>query len=882
MKPAVNIRLGANVKAFNSKMTQVSKKLRKFGKLAQNVGSSLTRSITMPLALAGAASVKLSMDFQKSMTKVETLVGLTSDQVNAMKKDILDMSRETAQAPKDLADGLFFLTSAGLRGSNALETLNQVAKATAAGLGDAEALATVAAAAQNAYGVETLTASEALDKFGIMVRTGMFSADELSQVLGKQLGLASSLGISFDEIGAMIATYTRTTGDATSASNGLSAVMMTFAKLDAEPTKLQAQALDAIGMSAESLKEMMGEQGLMATLQHLQTEFGANGISMASFFSKSQALKTVLGVLGEQTETYTENLDAMAESSGFVADAFDRTAEDSAFKMQQALNGLKVAGTQLGETLEPVVIAITEKIVKLTNWFSQLDDQTKKNIVKFGLIAAALGPVLLGISSILMKGVKFIKFLKSWNIATKVLTASQWLMNAALSANPIGIVIGAIAALVAAIYYFSTSNSKVAITVRNAFKKLANGIINSVNWIIKGINRIGKRFFKTIKPIKNFKYEAVKGLKEVDKTAQNTAEALKELEKNANINTNITTTGEDENKNKTNKVNVAQRIKEETNALERIRLLKQQFNVLNEKDEHAAQLLALSNQRENALLGVEDTNHAEEEKDKIKQIYAKKESDLLAQQSKELKDKLKADGTAYDKFYEKLQKGWQTVSKVANMVFSSIGGLLAAQDEKQKVILEQQQDRETADYDMWYERELMKIEDSTMNEEAKNAAIEELDETASIRKTALEKKQAEETRKIQRRAAANDKKMKLASAIMGTATAIVSALSIPPPLGIILSTIVAGLGGAQVAAIASTPLPALADGGIAFGDTLARVGEYQGASANPEVIAPLSKLRDLLGDVGSGTQKIEIFGKLDGNDIWLSNNLSNTNRLRYT
>lgn len=41
-------------------------------------------------------------------------------------------------------------------------------------------------------------------------------------------------------------------------------------------------------------------------------------------------------------------------------------------------------------------------------------------------------------------------------------------------------------------------------------------------------------------------------------------------------------------------------------------------------------------------------------------------------------------------------------------------------------------------------------------------------------------------------------------------------------------------------------VPAFANGGLVYGDTLARVGEYPGASTNPEVIAPLSKLRDLM------------------------------------
>ena len=259
---AMNVRLGAKTKEFNAKMMAASKRLKKFGKSVSNIGRSMTTMFTMPILLAGAASVKLSMEFQKSMTKIQTLVGKTGSEIETMKAGIMEMSTKTAKAPVELAEGLYFLESAGLRGANAMETLEQVAKGSASGLGDMEALSVVAAAAQNAYGEETLSASDALDKFGVMVRTGMFDAQELSTVLGKQLGLASNLGISFDEVGALISTYTSTTVNATAATNGLSAIMMTFAKLDTEPTKKQAAALSQIGMTADEVKEMMGEKGL--------------------------------------------------------------------------------------------------------------------------------------------------------------------------------------------------------------------------------------------------------------------------------------------------------------------------------------------------------------------------------------------------------------------------------------------------------------------------------------------------------------------------------------------------------------------------------------------------------------------------------------------
>lgn len=886
---ALNVRLGAKTKEFNAKLSQASYRLKKFGKQVSGLGRTMTTNFTMPIVAAGVASVKLSLDFQKSMTKIETLVGKTSGEIEVMKDGIMDMAQETAKSPVELAEGLYFLESAGLRGANAMETLNNVAKGSASGLGDMESLAVVAAAAQNAYGEETLTASEALDKFGVMVRTGMFDAQELSNVLGKQLGLASNLGISFDEVGALISTYTATTGDATAATNGLSAIMMTFAKLESEPTKKQAEALDAIGMSAQQVKNMMGEQGLMATMQHLQTQFEANNIPMADFFTKSQALKGALGVLGTQTQTYTNNLDAMGQSAEFVGDAFATTADKDAFKMEQAINSLKVAGTQLGDSLAPVVQAITEKVLALTNWWTGLDKATQDNYASWAMWIATVGPALLLFGGIITKLGTFIGLMKKWQVVSKLVTAGQWLLNIALNANPIGLVVAAIAALIGAFYYLSTSSSTIAVTVRGAFEKMVNGVIFLTNGVIKGINALRKKIGKDALPLFNkFRLKTKEAFDSSDianqaKAVDNLAGSysnlnnIMSLDTGGDIDTGDDDTGDDDTGDES-KEDERKRKEKERNAkaaLENIRRLTNEFNILGIKDDKQAAIKRLENKRDTLLLEVKETEHTEAEKEAIVKLYAKKIDDINGETTQSFKEK-------WAETFETIQKGFQTGFNVAKQTIGGISDLWAAQAEKEQTILDNKQKEENSDYEKWYERELAKIDAIATNEEHKQELVSNLDKEAAIKKKALEKRQDEEQAALQTKAAKRDKKMKVMSAIMSTAQAVVNALgSLPPPFNFAMAALVGGLGAAQVAAISSTPIPAFADGGIVFGPTIAQVGEYSGASANPEVIAPLNKLKSMLGEK-DGKQSIEIFGRISGNDIFVSNSLASNKRLRYT
>ena len=88
--------------------------------------------------------------------------------------------------------------------------------------------------------------------------------------------------------------------------------------------------------------------------------------------------------------------------------------------------------------------------------------------------------------------------------------------------------------------------------------------------------------------------------------------------------------------------------------------------------------------------------------------------------------------------------------------------------------------------------------------------------------------------------------------------------------------VMAGLLAAGIGVVNSIALPALAKGGMAFGPTMALIGDNRNAAIDPEVVAPLSKLRDMMG----GNQ-VEVFGRISGNDIFLSNARTGTSRNRY-
>ena len=116
----------------------------------------------------------------------------------------------------------------------------------------------------------------------------------------------------------------------------------------------------------------------------------------------------------------------------------------------------------------------------------------------------------------------------------------------------------------------------------------------------------------------------------------------------------------------------------------------------------------------------------------------------------------------------------------------------------------------------------------------------------------------------------------------GIATAITAALSSPAiKINPFLIPVIAGAAAGLARTAFNSLIPAFAEGGLVTGPTTALIGEGIGTNAgNPEVVAPLDKLKSMMG--GGGGQNIVVTGKLIGSDIFLSNQNASNNRLRTT
>ena len=370
--------------------------MRKFGNEAVSAGNVLTVGLTLPIVGAGTAMIKTASSFDTEMTKIETLVGVSRDQVDEWRKSILEIGQATAVGPKELAEALFVVTSAGERGANALNIVESAAKASAIGLGDTATTARAVTSAMMAYGSETLSAERATNIMIATVREGNLEASSLAGTLGRVIGIAATVGVSFEELGAFVATFTRLGVDAEEATTALRGILTTLVS----PSSEAADALAQAGLSLEELRRQVKEEGLYETLQTLTDAFKGNEEGLSKVIPNVRALAGVLGTAGVQGDAYKQIVESINAENDLMNEGMKRVAEDAGFKMEQLWTELKITLVDFGNILLPVVSKVADSIRPMIEWFGKLSDSTQRAILIIGGLAAVPGPALFALGSL--------------------------------------------------------------------------------------------------------------------------------------------------------------------------------------------------------------------------------------------------------------------------------------------------------------------------------------------------------------------------------------------------------------------------------------------------------------------------------------------------
>ena len=362
-------------------LLRVAPTWRTFGDALRMTGSLLKYTVAQPLINVGKQAIKLSVDFEKSMSLIAGLVGVASDEIKVMGDAILDMAGNVGKAPGELADALYFITSAGITDTTqALDTLNVSARAATAGLGTTKDIADLSTSVMNAYTPGLYSASVATDTLVAAVREGKAEASEFAPAMGKVIPVAAAFGVKFQDVAATMAALTRQGAAAGTSAIYLRQVLNSLL----DPTVKAQEKLKEVGLSGQKLRSVIQQEGLLNGLLLLKQGFGDNAEAIGQVFGNVRAMTAVFGLLGPNLAANQQIFADLANNAGDTDKAFEKAQETLGYKFSAASAEAKVSLIQLGDSMSPV-IKFVAGVVKAFAKFSQVISRNKP------LITLAMG-----------------------------------------------------------------------------------------------------------------------------------------------------------------------------------------------------------------------------------------------------------------------------------------------------------------------------------------------------------------------------------------------------------------------------------------------------------------------------------------------------------
>ena len=390
---------------------------------SRTLGDAMRQSaMLMKYTVAGAfmnigkAAIQAGRNFELSFSRIRGLVGISVDSLEKMKKGVLEMATETTRGPEELADALYFITSAGLRDAAvAMDVLNSSARAAAAGLGETKTVADAVTSAMNAYGLAAYSASNATDIIVAAVREGKAEADTMAPAFSKVLPVASAFGASFEDVAAAMAALSRTGMTAGTAGIYVRQVLSQLLK----PSKQAKDALEAVGTSAGQIRTEVQEQGLFAALDNLSTKLGgiAEAEEFAKVFGNVRAMTAVLQLVGPAAEENRVIFERLKNSTGDLDDAFNAYINTLDADFQAATAAQRVALIKLGDAIKPVASGLLQIMTGISNIAAAL--MGLPGVDSFVKVAAGVVLAVAALASIMKTTSAVIRLFSNMSIALR-------------------------------------------------------------------------------------------------------------------------------------------------------------------------------------------------------------------------------------------------------------------------------------------------------------------------------------------------------------------------------------------------------------------------------------------------------------------------------
>lgn len=388
-----------DLKVFGDKSATAEQKLNGLSSAFKTTGGLLSKNVTLPIVGVGAAAVKTATDFEAGMSEVKAISGATGSEFDALRDKAIEMGAKTKFSASDSADAFKYMAMAGWDASAMMDGI--------AGVMD------LAAASGEDLATTSDIVTDALTAFGLQASDSAHFADVLAQASSKSntnVGLmgetfkyvapvAGALGYSIEDTAVAIGLMANSGIKGSQAGTALRSTITRLAKPVGEAEK----AVNDLGISITNADGTM--KPLSQTMVELREKFAGlteeQKAQYAAMLAGQEGMSGLLAIVNASDEDFQKLTDEINNANGAAEDMASVMMDNTAGAVEQLKGALESAGILIGEKLTPYIRQLAEWITGLVEKFNKLSEEQQDQIVKWGLIFAAVGPVLLVMSRLI-------------------------------------------------------------------------------------------------------------------------------------------------------------------------------------------------------------------------------------------------------------------------------------------------------------------------------------------------------------------------------------------------------------------------------------------------------------------------------------------------
>lgn len=512
-----------DLKVFGDKSATAEQKLNGLSSAFKTTGGLLSKNVTLPIVGVGAAAVKTATDFEAGMSEVKAISGATGSEFDALRDKAIEMGAKTKFSASDSADAFKYMAMAGWDASQMMDGI--------AGIMD------LAAASGEDLATTSDIVTDALTAFGLQASDSAHFADVLAQASSKSntnVGLmgetfkyvapvAGALGYSIEDTAVAIGLMANSGIKGSQAGTALRSTITRLAK----PVGEAKDAVEELGISITNADGTM--KPLSQTMVELREKFAGlteeQKAQYAAMLAGQEGMSGLLAIVNASDEDFQKLTDEINNANGAAEDMASVMMDNTAGAVEQLKGALESAGILIGEKLTPYIRQLAEWITGLVEKFNSLSEEEQDQIVKFGLILAAIGPVLLILAKVISVVSTVVKAFKLFGTTMTTIKTSIDLVKAGYAGlatqmggipkliagistgfggmlAPIAAVIAVVAVLVGAFVTLWKTNEEFRDNMVGIWNSIKESINNFFGGVVERINALGFDFENITEVIK--------------------------------------------------------------------------------------------------------------------------------------------------------------------------------------------------------------------------------------------------------------------------------------------------------------------------------------------------------------------------------------------